>query len=284
MPGSTNFQQWNPAAANQENDAAYTSDTLRSGGAPTAAILPAATFNKFAYQQSVFIAAFAQMMANKGYALSDANYANLVTVLANVKTAAEFLSAIVTVSYATSVTFDAATSAQFDLTLTGNVSSSSLTNTTDGQLVALIISQDATGGRTFAWPTNVVSPGVICPLANSTSIQFFLVRPATNAAGKIVPITPMMWITATGVRSANAVVVSVSTSGTVSSAHPEIVEKVDASGGTVTRTLYTAVGYAGFKVNEKKVDSTLNAVRCAAAGGQTIDGQPFIDLTRQWTR
>ena len=283
MPGSTNFQQWNPSVANQENDAAYTADSLRSGGAPTAAILPSQTFNKLAYQLSTFVSAFAQMMANKGYGVSDANFSSLVAALANVKTSSEFLSAITIVPYATSVTFNAGTSAQFDLTLTGDVASSSLINATDGQLLAFIISQDGSGGHSFAWPTNVVSPGTICPFANSTSIQFFVVRPASNAAGKIVPLTQMIWVTAAGIRlSAGPTVVSINSNGTVSSAYQEIVEKVDASGGMVTRTLFTAAGFAGFKVNGKKVDATQNAVRYAAVGGQTIDGQPNIDLIRQW--
>lgn len=89
MAGSSNFQQWNPGAVNQENDAAYTADSLRSGGAPTDAILASRLFNKAAYQWSTFIAAFTASMALKGYVLSDVDLGNLTTVLANVLTVAD---------------------------------------------------------------------------------------------------------------------------------------------------------------------------------------------------
>lgn len=48
------------------------------------------------------------------------------------------------------------------MTLTGNVTSSSFTNATAaaGQEVTFIITQDGTGGRTFAWPTAVVPAGI----------------------------------------------------------------------------------------------------------------------------
>lgn len=89
MPGTTNFQQWNPTGANQENDAAYTADAQRLGGAPVNAIWPSPTANKALYQFSTFITAFGQMMAAKGYNTSDANLAALVAALANVQTAAD---------------------------------------------------------------------------------------------------------------------------------------------------------------------------------------------------
>lgn len=87
MPtGSSNFQQWNPTAANQETDAQYSVDPQRTGGATNPAIFPSVTANKLLYQQSTFTTAFAQMMANKGFVLSDANLNNLEAVLANVMT------------------------------------------------------------------------------------------------------------------------------------------------------------------------------------------------------
>jgi hypothetical protein len=73
MAGTNNFLQWNPTAANQENDSAYTSDTLRSGGAPTNAIFPSATANKLFFQTSTFVAAMAAAMAAKNYNVVDTN-------------------------------------------------------------------------------------------------------------------------------------------------------------------------------------------------------------------
>jgi hypothetical protein len=95
MPGSTNFIQWNPNGVNQEDDAAYAADSLRSAGAPTNAIYPSPTANKSFFQWSTFIAAFASMLATKGYSPNDGSadpptsINNLAAVLANVMTQAD---------------------------------------------------------------------------------------------------------------------------------------------------------------------------------------------------
>jgi hypothetical protein len=90
MAGSTNFLQWNPNANNQETDAAWAADTLRLNGAPAgASICPSVMDNKFRYQMSTFIAAFAQALANKGYTISDASLSTLIATLAAVITLAD---------------------------------------------------------------------------------------------------------------------------------------------------------------------------------------------------
>jgi len=89
------FLVWNPNATNQENDAAYTADSLRSGGATAGAILPDPTFNKFAFQESIAVKALMDMLTNKGYAPTDGAsvpataLSNLIGVLANIMTAAD---------------------------------------------------------------------------------------------------------------------------------------------------------------------------------------------------
>jgi len=85
------FQQWNPSKANQETDAAYAADSLRSGGAPSGGILPAATFNKLAYQLTTFVAAFAQALAAKGVTLDDSDMNNLAGLFANVIIASDLV-------------------------------------------------------------------------------------------------------------------------------------------------------------------------------------------------
>jgi hypothetical protein len=80
----SNFIQWDPTASNMETDAQYLADTLRSNGASNPSLLPSATFNKFAYQQSTFVAAMAQMLTSKGLAVTDSNLAALAGVLANI--------------------------------------------------------------------------------------------------------------------------------------------------------------------------------------------------------
>ena len=95
MPGSTNFLQWNPNALNQETDSAYAGDSVRSGGAPANAIFASLLANKAFYQWAIFVAGFANMLANKGYSPNDGSaspgsaLANLEAVLANVMTQAD---------------------------------------------------------------------------------------------------------------------------------------------------------------------------------------------------
>ena len=86
MSGSSNFQQVNPTQSNQETDNQYAVDEVRTGGAATKGLCPASFFNKFAYQVSTFVAAFGQMMAAKGYVVSDADINSLAAQLANVMT------------------------------------------------------------------------------------------------------------------------------------------------------------------------------------------------------
>ena len=107
MSGSSNFQQHNPSANNQLTDTQYSTDTTRSGGA-VAGIYPSNSFNKFAFQVSTFVAAFGQMMATKGYNVSDANISTLETVMANILTSADTISAS-TATTATTATNSAGT-------------------------------------------------------------------------------------------------------------------------------------------------------------------------------
>jgi hypothetical protein len=72
----------------------------------------------------------------------------------------------------------------FDLTLTGNVTSSVMVAPFAGQIVSFIITQDGTGGRTFAWPTNVFNHVTVNAAPNSTTVQSFVAR----ANGNLYPI------------------------------------------------------------------------------------------------
>jgi hypothetical protein len=62
----------------------------------------------------------------------------------------------------------------FTMTLTANVTSSSVTNPIAGQRIAFILTQDGTGGWTFAWPSNFKGASNIGSDANSVSLQEFI--------------------------------------------------------------------------------------------------------------
>jgi hypothetical protein len=60
------------------------------------------------------------------------------------------------------------------ITLTANATSSSVVNATAGQVLLFLICQDATGGRTFAWPSSVKGGGTIGATASKCSVQEFV--------------------------------------------------------------------------------------------------------------
>ncbi|HEX9255615.1 MAG TPA: hypothetical protein VF938_08710 [Candidatus Angelobacter sp.] len=84
------------------------------------------------------------------------------------------LGTLTTVTFSATPIFDASTASTFKLTLTGNVTSSTLTNAVAGEPLAFEICQDATGGRTFVPPANVQG-WVTTPIgANSCALETFI--------------------------------------------------------------------------------------------------------------
>jgi hypothetical protein len=75
------------------------------------------------------------------------------------------------------VTFtDAAQNQLFELTLTGNATSNPLTATgvTPPGIITFEITQDGSGGHTFAWPANVIGGVTISSAASTTTQQTFI--------------------------------------------------------------------------------------------------------------
>jgi hypothetical protein len=176
MAGSTNFQQWNPSGANQETDAAYMADAARSAGAVDGEVFDAETANKLFYQLSTGLTALMLAMAGKGFVTSDANLAQLVTVLANIQTTADLKAQLQVVPFGASLTFDCSQANGFQVTLGGNVTSMVVENAAPGQIVTFVLIQDATGGHTFAWPASMTGTAAIDPTANITNVQQFIAR------------------------------------------------------------------------------------------------------------
>lgn len=69
----------------------------------------------------------------------------------------------VDVAYSATPTFNWNSSNVQSMTLTGNITSLTLSNPGDGGRYILILIQDATGGRTVAWPASVKWPGGTAP-------------------------------------------------------------------------------------------------------------------------
>lgn len=90
------------------------------------------------------------------------------------------LGGLTTVAFSATPTFDASTAATFKMTLTGNVTSSTLSNAVAGEPISFEICQDGTGGRTFVPPANVQG-WVTIPSGANACIMQDLVYDGTNA-------------------------------------------------------------------------------------------------------
>jgi hypothetical protein len=90
------------------------------------------------------------------------------------------VSGLNSVTFSTTPTFDASLGNTQKITLTGNVSSSTLSNASAGEQIMFITCQDSTGNRTFAWPSNVKGGMTIGSTASKCSTQGFIYD-GTNA-------------------------------------------------------------------------------------------------------
>ncbi len=124
---------------------------------------------------------------NSGYA--GINTGALVvngTFLANSKMS----SPIGTVSYSATPTFNATNYNHFKITLTGDVTSSTLSGATAGQTLKFILCQDSTGGHTFVWPASIKGGMVIGSTLSTCSVQTFIFD-GTNAYAESAGVTGM---------------------------------------------------------------------------------------------
>lgn len=97
------------------------------------------------------------------------------TLLSSLQTAIKKTSMagiVVVVPFSATPVFDASQGSKFEITLTGNVTSSTLINLTAGQSLTFTIIEDATGGRTFVPPGNLPLDAINTAI-NGTSIQKF---------------------------------------------------------------------------------------------------------------
>lgn len=77
------------------------------------------------------------------------------------------------VTFSSTPTFDSSTASYFSITLTGNVTSSTISNASDGRIIYFNICQDATGGRTFTWPASVLNaPTIGSGVSVCTSVSY----------------------------------------------------------------------------------------------------------------
>ena len=93
------------------------------------------------------------------------------------------------ISFSTTPTFTAALGSALQLTLTGNVSSSTLSGAVAGEFILFRILEDGAGSHTFVWPTNVKGAMDIVTTANTVNQQLFYYD-GTNAYA----VAPGTWV------------------------------------------------------------------------------------------
>jgi hypothetical protein len=94
------------------------------------------------------------------------------------------------VAFSATPNFDLSLGIQQEITLTGNVTSSTTSASTGSPAIFVMrIKQDGTGGRTFAWPATFDNAGAINTEANSTSTQMF----AFGSNGRAVAVGQIMF-------------------------------------------------------------------------------------------
>jgi hypothetical protein len=83
--------------------------------------------------------------------------------------------AYTSVTFSTTPTFTASSSTvnSWAITLTGNVTSSTLASSAAGQYLAFKICQDSTGSRSFSWPTGFSAATIVFPTASTCTEQTF---------------------------------------------------------------------------------------------------------------
>jgi hypothetical protein len=90
------------------------------------------------------------------------------------------ISGLNSVTFSATPNFDANQGNTQKITLTGNVTSSTLSDATAGETLNFAICQDGSGSHTFVWPSNVKGGMTIGSAASSCSVQSF-VFDGTNA-------------------------------------------------------------------------------------------------------
>lgn len=117
------------------------------------------------------------------------------------------------VTYSATPTFNAANGGAFKITLTGNVTGSTLSNPVAGQILTFIICQDGVGSRTFAWPANVTGPLTIDATASACTTQTFMYD-AVSATARAY----MTYISSAAV--ANQFLTGITSAGVITRAQP----------------------------------------------------------------
>lgn len=268
--GSTNAQQWNPNASNQETDAQYTADSQRAQGAQNTSIFLSITANKMFYQLSTYLTALFQAFADKGFTTSDSNLNTLTAVCANFLTSVDVRSGLTVLAYAPNIALNIAQTVGYVIALAGNTAIGSVTGYAPGQLLLMVYQQNGTGGYTVAYPAGdfvgAVQPD---PAPNTYSAQLFYVGSAgypIQALGPMVSSTGMMLFNSASFNG--SVNVTGTLTATMLTANTENLTTLNVSGLATVGGINTGTINAG----TVSASGTITAVSLVATGNASVAG------------
>lgn len=185
------------AGANVQSQADYAGSGPQTVGVQVGIANPQVA-NKMARQPSVVAAALTTLIANtlSTYVSDDGNVNALATLIQDLieslAVGAAGSPSVISVAYSDTPVFDCSLGNQlmpvFHITLTGNVTSSTLINMLPGMKITFHIVQDGTGGHSFVPPASVPM-GTIDPTAVQINTQTFDV---TADGTTTVASTPLM--------------------------------------------------------------------------------------------
>jgi hypothetical protein len=95
---------------------------------------------------------------------------------------------IVSVPYSPAPAFNATSTNGFQMTLSGNITSSTISGVSPGQLLAFYFVQDSVGGRTVSWPSSFV--GALQPDTAAASVSVMLFK--ADLSGTVRAVSPMI--------------------------------------------------------------------------------------------
>ena len=99
-------------------------------------------------------------------------------------------SELLVIPFAPAILFDATNYTSFEVTLTGNVTTSTTLNIMPGNLYTIMFVQDAVGNHSVVWPPNVYNEASICATPNSRSTQTFV----ADESGNLFAVAPGTWL------------------------------------------------------------------------------------------
>lgn len=187
--------------------------------------------------------------------------------------------AYTTVTFSSTPTFTAAsnTATSFLITLTGDVTSSTLFGASTGQILTFNICQDGTGGHAFVAPTNVLNIGSVDTTHDSCSHQTFVFDGTNAQAQGAMFVTGVAGgaITLPGVTSGSLTIQPAAIAGTGSTVTlPGGTTDFSATGGTSQVVKQTSTGAAFTVARLACADLSDSTAGCSGSpGGSTGDFQ-----------